>query len=147
MLVVDFCLLVRVADAQLGREVVVEGVVGPEVELGESGGFHIDFEWAGLVDEPEDKDDGADDDEGYGQGLEEVAEEGVGGAVLEGGGGVDGPAGGVGRRDCWAVVGFVEVGFLVLSHGLVLERDGNERKREVLIEKESCESKLMGTFW
>nr|GMD89721.1 hypothetical protein SOVF_158540 [Ipomoea batatas] len=56
VVVVDADALVGVADGEVEGEVVVEGAVGGgEVELGEGGVVHVEFDLVGAEDEPEDQ--------------------------------------------------------------------------------------------
>lgn len=105
LVVVDGDPAVRVPDADVEGEGVVEGGVG-EIERGELGVFDGDFEFAGAEDEPEDEEEDAEGDDDGEDEFEEGAEEAAAGvAAAAVGAPADAPVGSGGRRDGGAVEG------------------------------------------
>nr|GMD92050.1 vacuolar protein-sorting-associated protein 33 homolog [Ipomoea batatas] len=75
VVVVDADALVGVADGEVEGEVVVEGAVGGgEVELGEGGVVHVEFDLVGAEDEPEDQRHHAQNHQEGKKGIERIGE-------------------------------------------------------------------------
>lgn len=109
VVVVDADPLVRVADAHVHAEVVLQTVVvAGEGELRERGGADVHLDFVGAEDKPDDENDDADDDDDGDDELEEGAEEAAGAAA----GAAAHAVVGLRRRDRRAVVGSVQVALL-----------------------------------
>ena len=123
--VVDSDALVRIANRQIHRQIVVRGAV-VDVELGERGLGDVKFDSVGAENQPEDEDDDSDEKKNGEDDLADAGADAVHEAAAAAAEGVAAAAaaaatsravGGFGRRgDGGAVVGSVEVRLPGFSH-------------------------------
>ncbi|GKU92350.1 hypothetical protein SLEP1_g6088 [Rubroshorea leprosula] len=116
--VVDANFLVGVAHGDVEGEVVVEVVVGGEVELGKGGIRHVKLNYVGAEYEPEDEGSQTQDDDSSDYELDKEAQEAAAATARTMAVAVVGP----GRWDGGAVVGPVQVG-MFLCHGITQEQE------------------------